>query len=258
MLLPRRFVLVAAALGLFVLGAPVETRADVASDASSTGVPSALMGGLANHAERFEEMKRRGAFTMAGRMEEVDGDGKASDLKEVLLRSTPTPVPLDRITNVIRFTENGEDKTADAQKKIAERREKRLKDPAKQAEARKKDIKLPFLASEQGRYVFTMAGRDAAQPGRVRIAFVPKVAAENAIKGSAWVEESTREVLSMGFSFSKNPVFVDHVDIQLTFGLPTQLGRAPSTLTFDGRGGFLFIRKHYRGSATLSDARLAF
>lgn len=253
MLLPRRYVLVAAALGLFVLGAPSETRADAPSE-----VPRALMDGLANHAERLEEMKRRGAFTMSGRMEEVDGDGKASDLKEVLLRSTPTPTPLDRITNVIRFTDNGEDKTADAQKKATERRDKRLKDPAKQAEVRKKDLKMPFLPSEQGRYVFTVAARDPAQPGRLRIGFAPKVEAENAIKGSAWVEEATREVLSMGFSFSKNPVFVDHVDIQLAFGLATPLGRAPSTLSFDGRGGFLFIRKHYRGSATLSDARLAF
>jgi len=222
------------------------------------GVPGALMAGLASHAERLEDMKMRGEFTMSGRMEEVDGDGKASDKKEVLLRSTPTPTPMDRITNIIRFTDNGEDKTVDAQKKATARREKRLRDPDKLAEAKKKDIKMPFLPGEQGRYVFTIAGRDAAQPGRVRIGFVPKVAAENAIKGSAWVEESTREVLSMGFSFSKNPVFVDHVDIQMTFGLATPLGRAPSTLTFDGRGGLLFIRKHYRGSATLSDPRVAF
>ena len=165
---------------------------------------------------------------------------------------------MDRITNVIRYLENGKDETADAQKRANERRVKRLKDPDKQAEERKKDLKLPFLASEQARYVFTIAERDAAQPGRVRVAFMPKTPAENAIKGSAWVDETEREVLSIGFSLSKNPTFVDHVEITIVFGLPTELGRAPSKLSFDGRGGFLFIRKHYRGTATLSDPRVAF
>jgi hypothetical protein len=165
---------------------------------------------------------------------------------------------MDRITNVIRYTENGKDKTADAQKRATERRAKRLGDPEKQAEERKKDLKLPFHANEQSRYVFSVVERDAAQPSHVRIAFSPKSPAENAIKGSAWVDENELEVLSIGFSFSKNPIFVDHVDIRIVFGLPTELGRAPSTLSFDGRGGFLFIRKHYRGTATLSDPRVAF
>ncbi|MDB4934383.1 MAG: hypothetical protein JWP87_1355 [Labilithrix sp.] len=259
----RRTVLVAAALGMLVLGAPDISRADAPAEsalapASSSVVPEALMAGLAQHAARFEEMKRRGAFTMTGRMEEVDGDGKASDTKEIQLRSTPTPAPMDRITNVIRYTENGKDKTADAQKRATERRAKRLGDPEKQAEEKKKDLKLPFLAPEQARYVFSVAERDPADASRVRIAFHPKTPAENAIKGSAWVDEKEREVLSVGFSLSKNPTFVDHVEITIVFGLPTELGRAPSKLSFDGRGGFLFIRKHYRGTATLSEPKVAF
>jgi hypothetical protein len=262
----RRTVLVAAALGVLIVGAPYTSRADAPVDnggaasgaSASSGVPEALMAGLAQHAARFEDMKKRGAFTMTGRMEEVDGDGNASDTKEIQLRSTPTPAPMDRITNVIRYTENGKDKTADAQKRATERRAKRLGDPDKQAEERKKDLKLPFLATEQARYVFAIAERDAVTPSRVRVAFAPKTPAENAIKGSAWVDENEREVLTIGFSFSKNPTFVDHVEIKITFGLPTELGRAPSKLSFDGRGGFLFIRKHYRGTATLSEPRIAF
>ena len=174
------------------------------------------------------------------------------------MRSTPTRVPHDRVIKVIRYTEDGKDKTADAQVKATERRAKQLGDPDLQAEARKRDIKLPFLVSEQPRYVFSVLERDAATPTRVRIAFSPKVPAENAIKGSAWVDEGEREVLSLGFSFSKNPTFVDHVDITILFGLATPLGRAPSKLTFEGRGGFLFIRKHFRGTATLSDPAIAF
>ena len=97
-----------------------------------------------------------------------------------------------------------------------------------------------------------MAERDKTDPTHVRINFNPKTPAEDAIKGSAWVDETSKEVLSVGFSLSKNPAFIDHVDVTIVFGLPTQLGRAPSAISFDGRGGF-FIRKHYRGSATITD-----
>lgn len=258
-MLPGRTDLAAAAFALFVVGAPTETHADpVIPTAAPAAVADALLLGLAQQAARFEDMKRRGVFTLSGKMEEVDGDGHASDTKEILLRSTPTPVPMDRITSVIRYLDNGKDKTADAQKRATERRAKRLKDPGEQAEARKKDLKLPFLASEQSRYVFTVAEHDAAQPRRVRIAFVPKIPAEDALKGSAWVDEVDREVLSVGFSLSKNPTFVDHIVITIVFDLPTALGRAPSKLSFDARGGFLFLRKHYRGVATLSDPNVAF
>jgi hypothetical protein len=259
-MLPGRHALAAALpLGLLFLGAPCKTRADVsAATAAPNVVSDSLLLGLAQHADRFEDMKRRGAFTMSGKLEEIDGDGHPSDTKEIILRSTPTPTPMDRITNVIRYLENGKDMTADAQKRATERRVKRLKDPELQAEAKRKDLRLPFLASEQHRYVFTLAERDAAQPNRVRIAFTPRVPAEDAIKGSAWVDETDREVLSAGFSLSKNPTFIDHVDITIVFGLPTQLGRAPSTVSFDGRGGFLVIRKHYRGVATLSEPNVAF
>ena len=249
-------------LAAFELAAPAVSRADEGlpngSVVASTAVPAALMEGLGQHAARFEEMKKRGAFTFSGRMEEVDGDGHGSDAKEIVLRSTPTRTARDRITEVIRFTDNGKDKTAEAQKRATERREKRLKNPDPEKDDRGKDLRLPFLPAEQSRYVFTMAERDEAQPERVRIVFTPRTPAEDAIKGSAWVDANARETLSMGFSFSKNPMFVDHVEVTIVFGLTTPLGRAPSKVSFDGRGGFLFIRKHYRGSATLSDPRLAF
>lgn len=268
-MLSRRSLVTAAVLGLLV-AAPIDSHAEgdgasapapanaPALVAAPGGVPAELMAGLAQHAARFEEMKRRGAFTMTGRMEEVDRDGRASDTKELKFRSTPTPIPMDRITSVLRYVENGEDKTADAQKRASARRAKRLKDPDRQAEERKRDLKLPFLATEQARYVFSLVEREAAQPSRVRVAFVPKTPAEDAIKGSAWVDENEREVLSVGFSLSRNPTFIDHVAITIVFGLPSELGRAPSQLTFDGRGGFLLIRKHYRGTATLSQPALAF
>jgi len=250
-------VLAACAIVAGSIAAPATARADEAPAAAApVAVSDALMAGLAQHGARFEDMKKRGAFTLSGRIEEVDGSGRGSDAKEILLRSTPTGAPRDRITQVVRYMEDGKDKTSEAQTKANERRAKRLKDPS--TDDRGKDLKLPFLAAEQARYVFSVAERDPANAARVRIAFAPKKPAEDAIKGSAWVDENEREVLSMGFSFSKNPIFIDHVEVTIVFGMSTALGRAPSKLSFDGRGGFLFIRKHYRGTATLSDARVAF
>ena len=251
------------ALGLsFVLAlgaaSPAQADAPAVEAPAVTPVPDTLMAGLANHCARFEDMKKRGAFTMSGKIEELEKDGTASETKEITLRSTPTTTPMDRITNVMKYTENGKDKTADAQKRSDERRAKRLKDPSERKEAEKKDMHLPFLASEQSRYVFSLAERDANNPHRVRVAFTPKVPAEDAFKGSAWADESTGDLLSLGFSLSKNPTFVDHVEITILFGLPTPLGSAPARISFDGRGGFLFIHKHFRGVATLSDPGVAF
>jgi hypothetical protein len=222
-----------------------------ADDPPVASIDDALLKGLAKHATRVEDMKARGEFTLSGKMEALDGNGHPTETKELVMRSTPTSTPHDRVVKVVRYVEDGKDKTAEAQTKADERRAKRKTNPTPS----RQDLKMPFLASEQARYVFTLAERDAAG-GRVRIAFVPKTPAEDAIKGSAWVDERTSEVLTMGFSFSKNPIFVDHVEVTLTFGLSTPLGRPPSKITFDGRGGFLFVHKHYRGAATISDPKV--
>lgn len=222
--------------------------APAAASAPVQEVPSAVLGGLARHAASFEQMKVRGGYVVDGKMEEVDSDGKASDTKEIKARITPrreNPLPL---VEVFRFVDNGEDKTAEAREKAQNRKPKK----------EKRELHLPFLQSEQPRYTFAVVERDPAIPSRIKVAFTPKEPAEDAFKGTAWVDGDKGEVLSMGFSLSKNPTFIDHVDIRITFGLATPLGRAPSEITFDGRGGFLFIRKHYRGRATLSNPRLAY
>ncbi len=253
-----RLLLASVSVAALALASPSVASAD-ASPASPTSptapaspavfeaVPSALLSGLSNHAAAFEQMKMRGAFTMDGKVEEVDGDGKVSETKEMKLRVTPRPAQAP-LTEVLRYVENGVDKTEEAREKAANRKPKKDK----------KEIRMPFLATEQARYVFAVVEHDRVHPERVKVSFVPKEPAEDAIKGSAWVDTTSSNVLSMGFSLSKNPTFVDHVDIQLTFGLQTTLGRAPSEITFDGRGGFLFVHKHYRGKATLSNARIAY
>ncbi len=240
--------LVAAFVAVSLPGAAAADTAPPAAAAALVEVPSALLAGLARHSASFEQMKTRGGYTLDGKMEEVDSEGKASDTKEIKMRVTPrrgAPLPL---VEVIRFLDNGEDKTAEARDKAAKRKPKKDK----------KDLHLPFLQSEQPRYTFAVVEKDPHVASRVKVSFVPKEPAEDAFKGAAWVDTEKGEVLSMGFSLSKNPTFIDHVDVRITFGLSTALGRAPSEITFDGRGGFLFIRKHYRGRAVLSNPLLAY
>ena len=101
-----------------------------------------------------------------------------------------------------------------------------------------------------------MLGRDERFPGSVKVGFVARTPSEDTWNGTAWVNEADGEIESMGFTFSEKPSFVDEARASLVFGTQTALGRAPSKITFEGKGGFLFIRRHYRGSATLSDAIL--
>ena len=245
-----------AALGFALALVPTSVAmADDAAPAASSTVSESLMTGLAAHAQKIEDMKHRGAFTFNGRVEQVDDDGKASDVKEMTMRSTPTGAPRDRIVKVMKYLEDGKDKTAEAQQKADARR---AKHKIAKNEKLGNDLKLPFLAGEQSRYIFSVAQRDKNDPTRLLINFNPKTPAEDAIKGTAWVDETSKEVLSMGFALSKNPTFIDHVNITMVFGLTTPLGRAPSTISFDGKGGFLFIKKHYRGAGTITDPTIAF
>jgi len=238
-------------VALTLMATPHVGRADDAVETPSTAL-APLLSRLSRHAAQFEEMKRRGSFTLSGRMEELDRSGHVDATKEMVVRVTATPS--ERITEVVRYLEDGADKTAEARQKAARHRAERKKGKAE----KNRDLHLPFLASEQDRYVFSLIARDPQSPSRVRIGFSPRVPAEDAFKGSAWVDEGSGEILTMGFSPSKNPTFVDHVDVTMRFDLKTPLGRAPSFVSFDARGGFLVIRKHYRGSATISDPRVAF
>ena len=210
-----------------------------------------LLAKLAQHAQSFEEMKKRGSFTVNGKVEELDGKGHVDGTKEMVLRVTATPA--ERLTEIVRYVEDGEDKTDIARRKMAKQKAEK-EDTSK----KKRDLHLPFLPSEQPHYTFALAERDPAAPGHVRVIFTPRVPAEDAYKGSAWVDEPSGQVLTLGFSPSKNPTFVDHVDVTMRFDHATSLGRAPSSLSFDARGGLLVIHKHYRGNVAILDPRVSF
>jgi hypothetical protein len=240
------------ALALPIAGATGLARADEATTAPAPSTLAPLLSRLSRHALQLEEMKRRGSFTLSGKMEELDRSGHVDGTKEMVMRSIATPA--ERVVEVVRYVEDGADKTSEARKKAEKRRAEKKAGKGEKP----RDLHLPFLASEQARYEFSFVERDPENASRVRIAFRPYVAAEDAFKGSAWVDERSGEVLTMGFSPTKNPTFVDHIDVTMRFDLVTPLGRAPSSFTFDARGSFLVIHKHYRGSATITEPRLGF
>ena len=105
----------AAFVALSVPGVPGAASADAPKAAPTVlaEVPAAVLAGLSVHAANFEKMKLRGGYTFDGKVEELDGAGHPSDTKEIKMRILPKrgePLPL---VDVIRYFENGEDKTTE-------------------------------------------------------------------------------------------------------------------------------------------------
>ncbi|HSC89207.1 MAG TPA: hypothetical protein VLC09_18120 [Polyangiaceae bacterium] len=224
---------------------PSQPPAGEGGPAASDEELNILLSRVAKHARRIEQMEKRASFVLKGRMEELDRQGKIDGTKELVVRVIAKPS--ERILEIVRYLEDGADKTAEA-------RERQKREEAKPQDPKKK-FTLPFSPTEQARYRFSIAERSK---GRLRVAFQPLEVAENAYAGSAWIDLESGELLTMGFSPSKNPIFVDQVDIRVRFENPTSLGRAPSAISFEARGSLLLFKKHFRGSATLSDAKIAF
>ena len=179
-------------------------------------------------------------------MDLLDGDGQVDSRKE-LKGHVDANGDGPKLT-VIRYVEDGKDKTADAIKDAhaAEEKGRKKRHEGKQA-------KMPIRADEQGRYVFDQAETDPRDPSRVRVTFVPKEPADDTFEGSAWVDATNGTIISAGFKLSRTPMFVDFVHFSVEFGAATSLGPAVSRVSVEGKGGILFFRKHFRATATLSD-----
>jgi hypothetical protein len=206
-----------------------------------------LMSRLAQHAAHFETMKTHASFTIAGKLEEVGADGAPKNAKEMTAQVTADGTKLH--FDVLRYVEDGQDKTAEAQQKAKEK----AAEKKPESNEKKRDVRMPFHTGEQPRYVFDQVEVDANDPTRVRISFVPKIKEDDTIEGSAWVDTQSGTVLSAGFKLSKPPTAIDYVNVQLSFGANTSLGPAISRIDIEGAGGILFVRKHFRGTATLSN-----
>jgi hypothetical protein len=211
--------------------------------------PADLMTRLAATAARVQPLIKRASYTVDGRMVTLDRDGNANSVKEMKARVEANGVDVKFV--VIRYFEDGEDKTADAQKKAREK----AQEPKSSRD--KKRLPIPILAEEQPRYRFDQVEVDARDPLVVRIAFVPNVPEDDTIEGSAWVDTRTATLVSVGFKVSKPPIFVDYMHFTVEFGTPTEIGPAISKVVADGEGGLLFFRKRFHAIATLSDYRFS-
>jgi hypothetical protein len=70
------------------------------------------------------------------------------------------------------------------------------------------------------------------------------------------VDTTSGQFLSAGFKIAKPGMFVDFAHVTVEVGGKTEIGPVVSKITFEGKGGFLFIHKHFRGSAVMSDYRV--
>jgi hypothetical protein len=227
-----------------LLAVPGAARADMVDSAltarAATASLDATLDKLEQHAAQFEKMKRRASYTLTGKMERVDGSGNVAETKEMTVKVN------GMAAEVVRYVEDGLDKTADERTKRGGN--------GRMSTGRISRMRLPFLASERPRYTFRVKEVDAKYPYRILVEFAPKTPADDTALGTAWVDARAGEVLTMRFSPTKKPRFVDDIDIAIHFDSQTALGRAPSKVTFEASGGFLFIKKRYRGTATISNA----
>jgi len=232
----ERGLLAGAALAMAVLS-PAAPHAEA-------GIPlGPLMPKLQASSARFEAMLEKASFTVALRVESFDRAGKVREVKDGAFRLRAAG--LRHRVEVLRYSENGRDLTAEARAKARES-EGEKPDPDDQ-------VHMPFLASEVSKYVFRTGETDVRDRARVRIYFRAKKPARTLFDGSAWVDSRTGEVLSMGVSPSKRALFVDRLGITLEFGVPTKEGPAVSRIDFDGEGGFWFFHERFHGSALLSE-----
>lgn len=218
------------------------------SSARAQPPDAALLARLAAHATAIEKMRTHASYALEGELDSLDSDGNVEGIKKMTARIVADG-ERSRLV-VVKCTDDGKDTTDEARK-----RAKAGNDRTKEQRA-KEHLEMPFEADVQPRYVFDQVAVDAADPSRVRIAFVPREPNEHTSEGSVWVDTKTATFLSAAFKLSKPGWFVDYVHLTLVFGADTPLGPAISKVTVDGKGGILFFRKHFRGEATLSDYRL--
>ena len=200
------------------------------------------MARLADYAARLDSMRTHASYRFEGELSTLDREGNPDSRKAMKARVDADGRATH--TTILSYTDDGADRTEYAQKKAVDREKKKPDKPK---------VRLPIVADEQPRYVFDQVETDAADPTRVKVTFVPKTPGSDTIEGSAWIDARTGALLSAGFKLSKPSMFVDYVHFSVEFGDTTSLGPAVSSIEVDGRSGFLFFHKRFRGKAMVHD-----
>jgi len=230
-----RILLTTTVLGTVALAAPV---------AHASPPPAALMEKLAAYATSFERERTQASYDVAGKLEVIDGDNEVSSRKEVVAHVEGNGG--DAKVTVVRYVEDGKDKTAEGVKEAEENAARR-----KKRRASGKEVKLPVRSDQQARYVFDETER-SADGTRVLLHFAPKNPEDDTVEGSAWVDDASGTVVSASFQPSKTSIFISYLHFSVEFGAQTAVGPAVSKVVVEGEGGIWFFRKHFRATATLS------
>ena len=181
-------------------------------------------------------------------MEQLDGDGKVSSTKTTRYRVESDGAHVHRFID--SAVEDGKDVTA------KEQDEARSKDAEHAGKKHDDDPVFPFAPGSEAKYTYDQLPLDPARPGYVEIAFKPKTPDSRSFEGKVWVDVPNAHIVSASVRLSKPPMLVDWVHLTAEFGT-TPVGPALSHITFEGSGGLLFIRKHFRGRVSTSDWRAA-
>jgi hypothetical protein len=240
-----RWLVLGAGVALLVMLLPRYARAQVPDPA--------LLASLANHAEAFAAVVDRASYRLDEVTEELDRDGKVTTRETT--RARVDPEGNKSRETVEASTRNGKDATAEKQEQVQDAAGRNDDGDANDLLSCDK-LRMPFLRMEQPLYVFNVVGADSADRSRVEISFTPKRPDEHTMEGAAWVDARSGTLISAGAKLSKPAGHVDWVHFTVEFGARTPLGPALSHVTFEAKGGVLFVRKHVRGEMTLSDYRL--
>jgi hypothetical protein len=190
----------------------------------------------------------QGAQTLRVRKEELDSDGKVSDVSEELLRAKGEGEALE--FELVRATENGKDGTAE---RLAERADSKTKHGEakghpghgdhEHGDHDLRDIN-PFTQRAKYRYWVVAPLPPAGQP--LHVHFEPGVEpVPELVTGDALVDPATGNLLQATFAPSSLPMMVQTLKMKVVMGTA---GKAPGAteLSVDGRGGLLFWHKHFR------------
>jgi len=248
-----------------VIAASFASRLLCAPAPEPAASPSAmeLVSRIAENKKHGTDPTRGGSVTVTIRTEELDKKGKVESATEIVMKQSHENGK-DQ-SELVRFVRDGKDVTAEEKKKQAEAEAKAAKEkPQPKREEKRKDegesnsltlsLSDPFEPKMQGKYRFTIAGRETTDPAKVRIRFEPKGDASPDLNiGEALVDPATGAIYRVAYRPSKNPRFVDRLDVAMEFTPQSEAGPNPTKISFDGEGGFLFIHKHIRSTTTFSD-----
>lgn len=178
-------------------------------------------------------------FSTKMTVEELDKHGAATSTTEIETKAD----------ELVRYVEDGVDKTAEQKAKRAEYKKKQKEDGKDQSFSL--GFGDPFSRESRDRYAYTLVKEEN---GLATIAFKPKgkKAPELGV-GEATVEIETGAVRKLRFKPSSMPRFVSKLSIEVDCDEPTTLGYAMTRLKAEGEGGILFVKKRFRMTSTFFD-----